>query len=267
MGTAKPTAAERAAVPHHLVDCVDPRVDYSAAAYVRDAEARIEAIAHRDRVPIVVGGTGMYLRSLLRGLVEAPARDEILRGRLRRLIDRFGAPSLHRRLMGVDPSSARRIAPGDAQRIVRAFELAWIGGKRWSERLDDEGTWRDGGDRYPSLKVGLDLDRSALVARLDARVDRFFEEGWVEEIERLLAEGVPPESNAFKAIGYREVSACLRRGEPPENVREEIRRRTRRYAKRQRTWFRSEPALEWYDASESTERIADRIVKRWTAPV
>lgn len=263
VGTAKPSAEERAAAPHHLVDHVDPRRDYSAADYVRDAESAIAAIAKRGAVPIVVGGTGMYLRSLLRGLVDAPPRDPALRARLRRSIDRFGAPALHRRLAAVDPASAARIRPADAQRVVRAFELALAGGRTWSARLEKEGTWDRGIERFPSLKIGLDLDRRALTARLDARVERFFEAGWIDEVRDLLAAGIPPDANAFQAIGYREIRDRLTSGEDPAASREEIRTRTRRFAKRQRTWFRSEPSLHWLDAAESVETLVSRVVSAW----
>jgi len=259
VGTAKPSQAERARVPHHLVDVADPRTDFSVAEYVRRADDAIRGIAARGRVPVVVGGTGMYLRALLRGLISAAARDEALRARLRRMAERFGSPRLHRWLAGKDPASAARIPPKDTQRIVRALELAMAGVTTWGLALAREGTWDSGAERYAALKVGLALERDPLYERLDARVDRFFDDGLVDEVRALLGMGIPAEANAFKAIGYREVLAALRAGAPPDAVREEVKRNTRRYAKRQRTWFRGEPGVVWLDAAAGSVVTAQRI--------
>jgi tRNA dimethylallyltransferase len=261
--TAKPPPESRRRVPHHLVDFADPRRDFNLADYVRAADEAIRGIAARRRVPIVVGGTGMYLRGLLRGVLESPARDEALRERLRRMAGLRGPARLHRFLSRLDPASAARVATGDTQRIVRALELALAGGGTWSERLGRDGTWSLGRERYTSLKVGLDMDREALVLGLAARVDAFFDAGLVEEVRSLLARGVPESANAFKAIGYREVVAAIRAGEDPDASREGVKVRTRRYAKRQRTWFRGERGITWLDAAEGPERLAPRIVALW----
>src|SRR5262249_3009086 len=159
--TGKPTDEERHRVPHALVGTVDPRRDYSLAEYVRDADTAIAAIAARGRVPIVVGGTGLYLRGLLKGVVPAPRRDEVRRPRLSRLLERFGAGRLPRARAARDPASARRIRPADTQRLLRALELA-RGGPSWSDRLAADGTWTEPGERYDALKIGLVLDRDLL---------------------------------------------------------------------------------------------------------
>lgn len=263
VATAKPSEEERAQAPHHLVDVIDPLRDFNLADYVRAADDAIGEIRSRGRVPIVAGGTGLYLRGLLRGVVDSPPRDERLRRRLRDVARRRGSASLHHWLTRLDPESAARVASGDTQRIVRAMELALSGDSTWSRRLRDEGTWASGVERYDTLKVGLDADREWLNARLDRRVDLFFEAGLVEEVRGLLAAGVPPEANAFKAIGYREVLAALDRGDDPESVREEVKRNTRRYVKRQRTWFRKEPRVLWLDALEGTGRLAERVIAMW----
>jgi len=252
-------------VRHHLVDCVDPRNDFTMADYVRAAERAIFEVDGQGRVPLVVGGTGLYLRGLLRGVIEAPARDPQLRDRLHRIVERGGAGRLHAWLRRRDPDSAGRIAPTDVQRLVRAVELARAGGVTWGERLKAQGTWDSRRERYRSLKIGLAMDRETLNARLDARVDRFFEAGLVREVQRLLDRGVPPEANAFKAIGYREVLAALKHGEDPGSVREEVQRNTRRFAKRQRTWFRGEPDVIWVDASEGTAAVTTRVLEQWRA--
>lgn len=261
--TGKPTSEERARVPHRLIDVVDPGRDYTLADYVRDADAAIAAIAAQGAVPIVVGGTGLYLRGLLKGIVEAPPRDEALRKRVRALAARFGAPRVHRWLARVDPASAARILPGDTQRIVRALELALAAGPSWSERLAASGTWSDEAERYDALKFGLDLDRDFLAARLAARVDAFLDAGLADEVERLLAGGLPESANALKAIGYREMVRARRLGLDPRAQRDTIVLATRQYAKRQRTWFRKESGVTWLDAARDVDELADEIALRW----
>jgi tRNA dimethylallyltransferase len=264
--TAKPSRAERERVRHHMIDEVDPSVDYTLADWVRGAERAIADVAERGRTPIVAGGTGMYLRGLLLGVIDAPPRRPELRLRLSRLSERRGTARLHRWLVRLDPRSAARIAPGDGQRIVRALELA-LTGEPWGERLARDGTWAGGAERYPAAKFGLDLDRELLGRRLAERVDSFFDRGLVAEAQRLLAGGVPPRANAWKAIGYREVLAAILRGEDPEATRELVVRATRRFAKRQRTWFRSEAGVTWLDAVLGPDALAEAIVERWRGTV
>lgn len=263
--TAKPSREERERVPHWLLDIADPRRDYSLAAYVRDADAAIAAILARGRVPVVVGGTGMYLRGLLKGIVAAPPRNETLRERLRAQVARFGSPRLHRLLASLDPVSANRVKPGDAQRVVRALELALSSGETWSARLARMGTWSGTEERYRALKFGLDLDRDDLAGRLAARVDTFFEADLPGEVDRLLALGVPETANAFKGIGYREILRARLERRDPAGEREAIVVATRQYAKRQRTWFHKEPGLVWLDAALGLEALAATVVAAWNA--
>jgi tRNA dimethylallyltransferase len=169
---------------------------------------------------------------------------------------------LHRWLGAVDPGSSSRVAPGDTQRILRALELALTGGT-WSRRLAEHGTWAAGIERYPARKFGLDCERESLNCTLAARVERFFDAGLVDEVRALLLDGIPAEANAFKAIGYREVVAAIERGEDPSAVRDEVIRATRRYAKRQRTWFRGEPDVTWLDATRPADELAAEIAARW----
>jgi tRNA dimethylallyltransferase len=263
VATAKPAPAERQRVPHHLVDCADPRHDFSVADYVREAQRAVEAIRARGRVPIVVGGTGLYLRGLLRGIVEAPGRDPALRQRLGAMARRHGTARLHRWLARLDPGSAARLGPSDAQRVVRALEVALRGPVPWGVLIEREGTWTSGVERWASLKVGLDLDRAVLGERLDRRVEGFFRAGLIEEVRALLRAGVPPEANAFKGIGYREVLEALIREADPGGTVAMVQRNTRRYAKRQRTWLRSEPGIVWLDAGEGPAALSRRIVALW----
>lgn len=261
--TAKPTPADRERVPHWLVDVADPRTPYTMADYIRDADAAIRAIASRGGVPVVVGGTGMYLRGLLKGIVEAPLPDPELRARLRGMAARFGTPRLHRLLLRLDPIAAARILPGDTQRVTRALELALPNGETWSARLARWGTWGSTAERYPALKFGLDLDRETLAARLAARVQAFFAAGLSGEVERLLASGVPETANAFLAIGYREVMRARLEGGDPEATKDAVVAATRRYAKRQRTWFRREPGLTWLDAALGADALAEIVESAW----
>jgi len=261
--TAKPPHEDRRRVQHHIVDCVEPERDFNLAEFERLATESVSEIARRHRVPIVAGGTGMYLRGLLRGIVASPRRDEVLRARIRAMGARRGAAALHRWLGRLDPDSAARIPTGDVQRLARAVEFALLDGGKWSERLSAHGTWEDGGERYRTLKVGLTMDRQRLCERLDARVDRFFETGLIAEVQGLLDRGVSPQANAFKAIGYREVLSALNEGRDADGVRDDVKRNTRRFAKRQMTWFRREPGVVWLDAERGVTDLVEQVTGLW----
>jgi tRNA dimethylallyltransferase len=262
--TAKASPADRRRAPHHLIDVAEPGTPYTLADYVRDAGRAIDSISRRGKVALVVGGTGLYLRGLLRGIVSAPPTDPELRRRLRSMSERFGPPRLHRWLARLDPSSAARLAPADTQRVTRALEIALSGGTTWSERLRHEGTWTSGAERYECVKVGLDLDPDRLDVRLAARIEGFYGAGLIREVRELLESGVPRTANAFKAIGYREVLQALDEDRDPTTVGEEIARNTRRYSRRQRSWFRKESGIVWLDAAAGPRALADRIVELWT---
>ncbi len=263
IATAKPTPAERSRIPYHLVDCVDPAVDYTLADYIRDADRVIAGIDRRGRLPIVAGGTGMYLRGLLKGILPAPARSPELRRRLKGMTGRFGPSRMHRWLAGLDPASAERLPPADVQRIIRALEIALTGDRSWSSALAREGTWSGTDERYPALKIGLNLPRDALVERIQSRVDLFFDSGLVDEVRNLLAGGVSESANAFKAIGYREVLAALGDRLPMEQVRDEVKKNTRKYSRRQKTWFRKEPGIRWLDIGRGIEAVAEEVIRLW----
>ncbi len=264
IATAKPTAEERARVPYHLVDELDPAEDFTLARFIERAEELLVAIRGRGAQPILVGGTGMYLRGLLRGIVPAPDIDPALRRRLAAMHERRGDRAMHRWLSRVDPDSAERIGPGDRQRVGRALEWWVASGSRWSERLDTQGTWGATGERYRCLKLGLDAAVEWLAPRIEQRVERFFADGLVEEVQGLLAAGVSPECNAFQAIGYREVAEALRGGGSMDEVIDRVKIHTRQYAKRQRTWFRKEPGIVWLDARAAPESLLASGLDVWT---
>jgi tRNA dimethylallyltransferase len=260
--SAKPTADERRG-EWALVDWVEPTQDVNMGAWVRAAEAEIREAHRRGLVPLVAGGTGLYLRGLAKGVAEAPARDEALRRRLRRLAARHGGPEwLHRVLRRLDPELAAQLGARDEQRVVRGLEVRLRTGRALSEMQG--GGWR-GPDRWPLLRVGISVPREVLYPRLDRRVELFFAAGLVAEVRDLLErEGLPAEANALRGLGYREVTDWLTgRSEARslDEVVEEVQRNTRRYAKRQMTWFRKETPATWHDAREPdlAERIARAI--------
>lgn len=253
VGTAKPTAAERAAVPHHLLDVVEPGEGMDAARFVALADAAIADVAARGRVPIVAGGTGLYVRALLHGVVDAPGRDPALRTRLEDEAARLGRPALHARLAAVDPEAAARIRPNDLVRVVRALEIA-AGGRTQSELF---AAHRFQPDRHPARILALDVPREALHARIDRRVEAMFAGGLLDEARALAArfgDAVPPKL----PIGYAEALACLRGALSLEEAIRRVQVATRRYARRQVIWLRREPGVTWVAPPFDVEDLASR---------
>lgn len=237
IGTAKPTPAERTEIPHHLIDVADPDEEYSAGRFVAGAGEAIRGIRERRRFPLVSGGTGMYIRALLRGLDPLPS-DPSVRARLSRRWEEEGGAVLHGELARIDPGGAARIHPSDRGRLVRALEVAELLGEPASARKT---SWSGGERRFRVLFLVLAVDRAELYRRIDLRVDQMFRAGLVEEVERLLAKGYGPELRCMKALGYRHVVSHLRDGIPLEQAVSQMKRDTRRYAKRQITWLSGEP--------------------------
>jgi tRNA dimethylallyltransferase len=246
IGTGKVPHSQRPDIPHHLMDILDPREVFSAGEFRRRTLACLEEVLSRDRRPILVGGTGFYLRALVRTLAPMPAVPTRVRTALNTLLERRGPEALHRMLAFLDPASAARIARRDRQRIERALEVVFSSGRRFS---DFQGGEMEGEDRLPFLKIGLDLPRPLLKMRIGERVRRMVEDGWLDEVRGLLDAGIPPDSHAFKSIGYREMTlvagGTLRLGEAIERIIA----RTRQFSKRQMTWFRREQGIFWVDAS------------------
>lgn len=255
VGTAKPSTAERARVPHHVVDVLDPTERFSAGRFVTMARAALDEIAGRGRPALIVGGSGLYLRALLEGIAPLPPVDPSLRAELDRRLETEGLAALRRELERLDPATAARLGSGDRQRILRALEVVLATGRPLSRWLADRPFGRE---PLPARRVGLTLPRALLYDRIEARVRRMCDAGWLDEVRRLLSEGVPREAPAFQAIGYAQWVRHLA-GELDEG--EAFRRiviATRRYAKRQETWFRRETNVEWCDARNTTE-LAERL--------
>jgi tRNA dimethylallyltransferase len=238
IGTAKPAAAARAAVPHHLIDICDPAQSYSAGRFRRDAESAVAAIRSRGHMPLIVGGTLLYWRALRRGLAGLPERDEALRRSLDAEAARQGWPALHRRLAAVDPEAAARIAPGDRQRIQRALEVHALTGRSLTA-LQRAGA-RGGGLDVATLAL-IPEDRARLGERLAARFDRMVADGFVEEVRRLRARGdLDAAMASMRSVGYRQLWAYLAGRYEWSEARERAIAATRQLAKRQLTWLRKE---------------------------
>lgn len=253
IGSAKATPAERREVPHHLLDVVDPDQDFSAADYARLARAAITDILARGRLPIVAGGTGLYLRALRRGLFAGPSRDPDFRRRLERVAQRRGDPVIHRLLARVDPDSAARIDPRDRLRVVRALEVYRATGRPLSAHHREE---TPAADEWRWLVIGLDRPREALRAAVEARTREMLAAGLVEEMRTLLAR-YPGDLRPLRAIGYRQAGAVVRGKQTALQAQRDIVKETMRYAKRQMTWFRHQEDARWLDAAEARRAIGE----------
>jgi tRNA dimethylallyltransferase len=258
IGTAKTPAAERGDVAHHLFDILEPWEVFSSGAYARAARDVLEQIRARGAVPVVAGGTGFYLKALMEGLADAPARDEKLRARLAER-ERKRPGSLHRILRRLDPLTARTIHPNDVQKTVRALEIC-LEARRPASAVLAAG--RRPLEGFRALKIGLRPPREALVERIHARTRQMFEQGLIEEVRGLLARGVPADAKAFEAIGYKEALACLQGRLRLEEAVELAAVATRQYAKRQMTWFRREKDVIWLEGFGTEPRVAAEALRQ-----
>lgn len=242
IGTAKPTKEEMGGVPHHMLDVADPAEDYSVARYVHDADACVRDILARGRLPIVVGGTGLYIDNLIAGRDFAPFTGA-WRERLQARVREEGLPALYEELRRIDPDRAEKLHPNDEKRILRALEVWYETGETITAH--DERT-RNLPPKYDALRVCLQFSRREdMWERIDRRVDLMMEAGLEEEVRGLLTSGVPPTATAMQAIGYKEFAAALRGEEPISQAVEEVKLRSRQYAKRQLTWFRRTPDIRY----------------------
>lgn len=244
IGTAKPTREEMRGIPHHMIDVADPEADFSVAQYVTLAAACVDGVLARGKLPIVAGGTGLYVDSLLSGRTFAPPpADPELRLALQRQMAWEGGRAMLDRLAQVDPESAARLHPNDEKRIIRALEVFQQTGKSISQHNRDTQALPP---RYQALSLGLTFaQREDLWTRIDSRVDQMLAAGLVQEVRDLLASGVPESGTAMQAIGYKELAAALRGQETLVEAVANMKLRSRQYAKRQLTWFRRSPSTRW----------------------
>ena len=259
IGTAKPTKDERRGVPHHLLDVLDGKDESTAGGYRERAIEVLNDLRARRKIPVLTVGTGLYFRALLEGLAEVPQRSDELRERLWAAASEHGAGYLHRMLRRLDRESAEKIMPADEQKLIRAIEVCLLTKKPLSE------VHRSG--RKPlkgwhAVKIGLIPPREDLYERVHARTDAMFARGWMEEVRGLIESGVPEDAKAFDFIGYRELRKVLRGEMKVEEARAAIQQATRRYAKRQMTWFRREKGVHWLAGFGDEPGIQEEALER-----
>ena len=242
IGTDKVPLKDRRGIPHHLIDVVDPRENYSAARYATDAAAVIFETSARGRLPILVGGTGLYYRALTRGLFPGPGRDSDLRERFSALSDRYGVERLHRLLHYIDPESADRIHARDVKRLIRALEVYYLTGRPLTRHFEETRSLLAG---YSIVGIALRQSSETTAVKVARRVEDQLNEGLVDEVRRLRDAGIPDSAAPFGGMVYRQVLAFLNGVGTEESTQDDIIRANRRYARRQLIWFRKEPNLQW----------------------
>lgn len=262
IGTAKPTAEERARVPHHLLDVVWPHEPFDAARFATLGAAAIDGVLARGRLPVLVGGTGLYIRALTEGLVDVPGADPLVRHRLDEVAAREGCAVLYQRLREVDPAAAALLHPNDRIRIVRALEVYELSGRPLSDWQQAHG-FRE--RRYRLLKIALAPPRDELYQRIDSRARIMFETGLIEETQALLTAGYDPRLKALQTIGYREAFRLIEGQISREVALAELQQATRRYAKRQLTWFRADSEMIWVDSVKDSAKIHTLIAEFYEA--
>ncbi len=261
IGTDKPTAEERQAVPHRLIDLVDPGETFNAGWYRRVAMVEIERLYSVGRLPFVVGGTGLYIRTLVRGLCPAPQADPHVRAGLKKLSDEWGRDGLYAELMRVDPETAARLHPNDESKVMRALEVYRLSGRPLSTVQAEHGFHES---PFSALLIGLERRKETLYRRIEERIDWQLTHGMLEETRSLLDRGYGRELGSMKGLGYRQVGAYLANECDYAEMVRRFKRDTRRFAKRQMTWFRSEAGVVWLsiEDNEPSERTAERVIVR-----
>ena len=270
LGSAKLTGAEREGVPHHLLDILSPEEEFTAGEFARRAKEILSRVTSRGKLPVIVGGTGFYLRALVDGLFPGPARNRELRERLQRRAAQKDSGYLHRMLRRLDPPSAEKIHPHDTPKLIRALEVC-LQAKRPISELFREG--RDPLQGYRVLKLGLNPSRTALHEKINQRTSWMFENGLVEEVRGILAKGFPKTVTPFQSHGYREALDYLEGKTSLEEAVKLAQTATRQYAKRQMTWFRKEDGVRWFSGfgtdraiqTEADDYVAEQLPGKATA--
>ena len=261
VGTDKPASEERQAVPHRLIDLVDPNESFNAGLYRRQAIDEIERLYRDCRLPLVVGGTGLYVRTLLKGLCDAPQADPIMRAALRQEAEDQGYDRLYARLVDVDPVIAARLHPRDESKVIRALEVYQLSGRRMSEFQQAHGF----AERpFAALMIGLNRDRDVLYRRIEGRIDWQLAHGLIEETKQLLAQRYRRDSAAMKGLGYRQVAEHLAGEYDAAEMVRRFKRDTRHFSKRQMTWFRKEPGIQWLmiEELEPVQHTTTRVIEQ-----
>ena len=258
IGTAKPTAEEQQAARHHLIDCVDISQPFSVADYQSLADAAIADIQNRGKRVLLVGGAGLYFRAIVDGLFEGPGADNALREMLEQEAEKLGVETLHQRLRACDPISAERIHPNNLVRVIRALEVYELTGTPMSEHQQQ---WRQENQRYPFTAFCLTMPRALLYRRIEQRVDVMLGNGLMAEVESLLAAGYARDTVALRSFGYKELIAYLDGKCTYLEAVDQLKRNTRRFAKRQLTWFRKDTRIEWIDRNSTPDIVAHLLEK------
>ncbi len=260
--TAKPSPVERRQLPHHLVDIVNISQEYDVAQYQLAAQKVITEVQKKGKTPLVVGGTGLYVKSLLVGLFQGPGRDQAIRDRLAAKIAAEGNEALHNQLRQIDPVAAEKINKNDSRRLIRALEVYQLTGKpisSWQEQ------WHSANKDLANdlLVLGLTREREDLYARIDGRVEEMFRQGLVEEVKKLIGQGLLENKTARQALGVKEIAGYLRGEYSLAEARQRLQRSTRQFAKRQLTWFRKDDRVIWFfvDRDEPAEGTVEKIIK------
>jgi len=243
IGTDKLPLEERENIPHHLLDIYNPDTQFTAADFAKLALKSIDLIQKKKKLPIIVGGTGLYLRALLDGLFPGSARDHRLRQKLEKKVKEKGLDNLRKKLMEVDPEYSQKIGNKDKMRIIRALEVFYLTQKPISEHFMETKSFTED---FNIIKIGLKLNRKELYRRIEERVDKMFKRGIIKEVESLLEKGVDENLPPFRALGYKYVLKFLKKEMTPEEAISLTKRDTRRYAKRQLTWFRKMKGIQWF---------------------
>jgi tRNA dimethylallyltransferase len=259
VGTDKPAQEDRQGIPHRLIDLVDPDESFNAGLYRRQAIDEIERLYRDSRLPLVVGGTGLYVRTLLNGLCDAPSADPILRAALRQEAEDEGYDRLYARLAAVDPVAAARLHPRDESKVIRALEVYQLSGRRMSDFQQEHGFVER---PFSALIIGLNRDRNTLYLRIEERIDWQLAHGLIEETKQLLAQGYRCDSGAMKGLGHRQVAEYLAGKYDVDEMVRRFKRDTRHFSKRQMTWFRKEPGIQWLtiEESESVQHTAAVVI-------
>lgn len=260
VGTAKPSMEERRLIRHHLIDILDPDQDYSAALFRQQADTIVGEMHERKTPIFVVGGTGLYFKALNRGLFRGPAGNPKLRLAFQKIAEKEGNDFLHAELQRIDPEAAARIPPRDTLRIMRALEV-FIMTRTPISRFHKEHRFQE--RPYRMLKIGLWCPREELYRRIESRVDRMMEIGWVDEVRFLLSRGYAFSLKPLQSLGYKQISSYLSEEMPLEETVRLIKQSTRRYAKRQLTWFKADPEISWFSQDQENYQIIERFVKEF----